>query len=549
MAASLPDVLNVPDILDVKSVDNWSNYSGTVTSDKIPLFCTPRPATKVLGKEPGALQSQANAVNAILKYCYANQAQVRTMGSRWSFSPIIKPNQVILDPPNLNSMVLVGPNSQTESYKGKRGEQGFIPYWIMGGAEISAINRRLLKDPLQLTPARKSLCLQTSGAADGHRLAGCIATGTHGAAIQIGAVHDNVLGVHMLVAPDKAVFIQSSSEPALTDTFVNWLQDQTGMPITHLQDDDLLATALVSLGSLGILFSVVMETVPAYTLLTQTLSFDDRLDPRLWAAIKTLENNGLFPDQPAKPYHFEVLFNPYPVLGKPAAMLKMMWKKTADGVNPTDADPTVPAMPSDTMSFIARMVGRLDGTLTGGLLAHELGIIINSELQSMFGHVDKIARFPGVVFGETDLPKGTGASTEIAVDYADTERTARVLWDVFDQQSKKGHHLLGAMSLRFVPASKAHLAMNIHPMNCHIELPSIDNKGVRDVYKAVWDRLEEAGIPYTCHWGQLSGMNPTRLAKYFQGREQKWKAGREKLLDATGRKVFSTPLLEQLGLD
>ena len=39
------------------------------------------------------------------------------------------------------------------------------------------------------------------------------------------------------------------------------------------------------------------------------------------------------------------------------------------------------------------------------------------------------------------------------------------------------------------------------------------------------------------------------MAKYFQGREAKWKTGREKLLDATGRKVFSTPLLAQVGLE
>jgi hypothetical protein len=549
MNIPVPPTLNLPDILDVKSVDEWSNYSGTVTVKGVPLFCTPRPATKDLGKDPGALKSQASAVNAILKFCYDNGAPLRAMGSRWSFSPIIQPKQVILDTPNLNGMLKIGPLSQTDAYKASRGSKGFVPYLIMGGTEVGAINRRLLRDPPLMTPPGGPLCLQTSGAGDGHRLAGCIATGTHGSALQIGAVHDTVLAIHLLVAPDKAVLIQSGSAPALTDTFVSWLQNETGIPITHLRDDELLAAAQVSLGSLGVVFAVVMETVPAYRLLRRTVPFNDRTDPKLWDAIKKLDSCAFFPEEEARPYHFEVLFNPYPVSGNPAALLTLMWKKPVGDAVAADADLVKPAMPSDTMSLVARLVRGVDGKLTGGLVADVLGRIINSEVQGMFGKADGTLLFPGLVFGATSLPKGTGASTELVINYEDTERTVHALWDVLKQQSKLGKHLLGVMSLRFAPASKAHMAMNINPMNCFIELPSIKNQGVLDVYTAVWNRLEAEGIPYSCHWGQLSGMNPSRLAKYYKGREVKWKAAREKLLDETGRKVFSTPLLSQVGLE
>ncbi len=206
-------------------------------------------------------------------------------------------------------------------------------------------------------------------------------------------------------------------------------------------------------------------------------------------------------------------------------------------------------MPSDTMSLISCFIGKIDGKLTGDLLARKLGSIINDQVHTLFGKADGTLLIPGKMFGATNLPKGTGASTEIVVNHTDTERAVREIWDVFSKQSKLGKHLLGAMSLRFVPASQAHLAMNVHPMNCFIELPSIKNEGVLNVYTAIWNRLEQKGIPFTCHWGQLGGMNPGRLTKYFQGREQKWKAARAKLLDETGRKVFSAPLLAQVGLE
>jgi hypothetical protein len=56
----------------------------------------------------------------------------------------------------------------------------------------------------------------------------------------------------------------------------------------------------------------------------------------------------------------------------------------------------------------------------GWLLALSANII-NSQVQSMFGHVDNTPLFPGQRFGATDLPKGTGASTELAIDHVDTE--------------------------------------------------------------------------------------------------------------------------------
>jgi len=90
--------------------------------------------------------------------------------------------------------------------------------------------------------------------------------------------------------------------------------------------------------------------------------------------------------------------------------------------------------------------------------------------------------------------------------------------------------------------------MNVNAMNTYIELPSIRNDGVLRIYEALWDGLEQAGIPFTCHWGQLGGMNETRLRRYFGGRVDAWKSARARLLDAVGRRVFEAALLRDVGL-
>jgi hypothetical protein len=90
--------------------------------------------------------------------------------------------------------------------------------------------------------------------------------------------------------------------------------------------------------------------------------------------------------------------------------------------------------------------------------------------------------------------------------------------------------------------------MNVFDMNCYIELPSIRNSAVLDIFRAVWDALDRELIPFTCHWGQLHGINLTRLTRYFGDRAESWKAARFRLLDPIGREVFGAPILREVGL-
>jgi peptidoglycan hydrolase-like protein with peptidoglycan-binding domain len=71
------------------------------------------------------------------------------------------------------------------------------------------------------------------------------------------------------------------------------------------------------------------------------------------------------------------------------------------------------------------------------------------------------------------------------------------------------------------------------------------------LYQAIWDGLDAARIPFTCHWGQLNGLNPARLNAYFGSRVEAWKSARNALLagDATALNVFAAPILTDVGLD
>ncbi len=527
------DFPNVPGVKSVSELE--ANYSGTISNRSIPLYYTPPGGTDV-----SILKTHADAVASLLKYCFAQDppAPLRALGSAWSFSRVVEPGRVVVDPANMTFVERVPAKLFAPGYAA-RAAQGYVPIFAEGGTQIASLNRRLASD--------LRLALQTSGAGDGHRLAGCIATGTHGSALGIGALHDTVQGLLLMVAPDRLVFLQPATDPFATQGIAGWLAQQTGHAVESLQDDDAFHAALVSLGSFGFVLGVVVEAVPLYRLKFQRFARPWN-DATVWNAIETFDLSPLCPGVADRPYHFDVVMHPYPPGGgDPGLFVTLMWKTSADGVPATSPLPVVPLGSSDLMGFVGRLTKALDGRLTEPLALPILRAFISQELVAN-GSPAAGEAFPGEMFGPTSLPAGTGASTEIAVDQKQARQALEVIYKVLDQRQQQGHFLLGCLGVRFVPQTRALLGMNAAAMNCYIELPSIRNNDVLGIYQAIWDALEQANIPFTCHWGQLGGMNPARLARYFGDRAVRWRAYRAQLLGPVGSRVFGAPILGDVGL-
>lgn len=522
----------------VKAVTGWRNYHGTVGKRPVATYCTPDAIGLAGDPTPRRFERHTQSITAIIDHCLKQKAPLRVMGSTWSLSRIIEPKDVVIDPANLNVMLRLREEWLTPSYRVKRPATGFTPVFAQSGTRIASINRRL---------AEIGLALQTSGASDGHRVAGCIATGTHGSAMKIGAVHDTVLALHMFCSATESVVVQPATNPVITAGFIQWLEDDTGLPVRLLSDDQLFGAALVSLGSLGVLHGAVFETVPLYrfSLRARAYKFDDAA---LWHAVETLDTRPLHPDRQDVPYHFDVILNPHPLPHRMGAFATFLWKEDAGDQPPNPPGPVSPETASDTMGLISSLSELFDDPLSSMVLK----TVLSDQLESRY-KATKTDRhlFPGQVFGPTALPAGRGTSTEIVVDHARTRDAVRTIYEVLDASAQAGDHLLGAVALRFIPKSKSTLGMNAHAMNTYIEMPSIRNAEAVRIYQACWSALEKAGIPFTCHWGQLHGMSRKRLERYFgAARVKSWIDARGKLLPtATARAVFASPLLAECGLD
>ncbi|MEY4546870.1 MAG: hypothetical protein RL685_3065 [Pseudomonadota bacterium] len=522
------------------AVQHWSNYSGTIGPIDIPHFFTIPGDPAKLGN---ALEVHGKALSEILEYCFSapQPLPLRAIGSGWSFSPVLQPEQVVVDTGAMYVIKGIPHQHWTGSYLARAQGQGFRPVFVEGGAGIGTLNDKLGRSG--------RLALQTSGAGNGHRMGGCIATGTHGSALRVGALHDTVLAMYLLVAPQRALLIQSDKAPTFHASVADWLQEQTKIPTQLIDDEQLLAAARVGLGSLGFVFGAVVEATGLYRLEIHRVRGPAN-DPAILHAIRTLDTSQLHAHAPDdRPYHFDVVMNPYPVDGKDNWFVTIMYKRSAANTKFASPRLGIPRTTVDTMGLISSLVDVFGGGLLGGLTREIVGQQICNQLENDAKPLEETL-FPGQIFGPTTLPKGQGASTEIVVDHGQALAALDTVHQVLLEQAQAGNLMLGVVAARFVPKTRSLIGMNQHEMNCFIELPSVNNHGVRELFRALWQKLQQSGINFACHWGQLGGFSPARTQQYYREHAEQWTAARRKLLVTdTAMKVFGAKLLQDAGLD
>lgn len=513
---------------------NWNNFHSTITGRHVPIYAILDAVVDTTTATLTRDQRHATAINAILEWAFAQNPPepVRAVGAAWSLSNIIEPGNVIIDPGAMNGITKVNPDWLTEAYTATCPD-GAVPMIVQGGTNIQYLSQKL---------GEIGLCLQTSGASDGHRIAGLIATGTHGSAIDVGAVHDTVLAIHLIVAPNKALLLQPEAN-SIDDSLAEWFQMRTGIPTESRKDNDQFFAAQVAVGSMGFVHSVVIEAVPLFLLQGRMIQ-RPLGDAQVFEAVRTMDSTPLHPDRPERPYHFSLLINPYS--DDVGTYVGLWWKQSAAGVpyrGPSWADAMIP---SDTARIIAGLVGLIDGPLAGPIVEHIIGT--NLKNQNPDGYLPA-PLFLSQAFAPTSLPPGVGTSTEIVVDQGLGVEAIQAVLGALESERDQGRHLLGAMGIRFVPRTNALLGMNVHEMNMYIELGSMKNDTIRQVHQRCWDSLDAAGIPYTCHWGQEHRLDAAHLDTYFGDRVPRWKAARQAILESPeAMRVFASPTLAQVGL-
>lgn len=535
MSNTLP-VATLPDGISFIPLTEWENRheNFTVTFAKDACFNMRLPFD--FNQHEKNYKATTKNFQWLIKYAIDRAIRLRAIGGGWSFSDVAVGDGIV-DTRELRVFFPIG--------------EGFLrPEYLSNGRK--AENLILTQCGMSMLQLSKELekengwfkSLKASGASNGQTVAGATATGTHGAAFGVGAVHDTIVGMHIITGPDSHVWLERKSYPVASAAFIDWLG------ATPIRDDDIFNAAVVSFGSFGFVHSLLIETEPVFLLEKHTsgnIPYNDALKTALNTLnFTTIKDFLPYPLPSPNPplYHFEVLFNPHNFAvdnEEKGVFFKLMYKipYTSDYDKPTD---------NSKFQYGDELLGVIQTVLDllPNVLQHKLVPALVTKLLPEAFSTDKTEKGTiGETFGNTKI-RGKAASAAIAIDCANA---SLVLEEII--QLNQEIPFPGALALRFVKGTNALLGFTKFPLTCVLEMDGADCNPSRNFFAKTWNRLEELQIPFTMHWGKINfGLNPQRVRKmYGHSNVDRWIKSRKTLLDLPAQKVFTNDFMIRCGLD
>ena len=189
-------------------MSTWRNWSGTES------------ATGVEVLRPGSADELAAAV----KTAAEQGKKLKAVGSGHSFTGCSVPSQVMIRMDGLSSIV----HADKESGR----------VTVGAGTGLRKLNAGL---------AAFDLAMANLGDIDKQTISGAISTGTHGTGARLGGLATQVVGLDLVTADGSVLHCSAEENP------------------------DVFAAARVSVGALGVISSLTLQTVPAFLLCAQEM--------------------------------------------------------------------------------------------------------------------------------------------------------------------------------------------------------------------------------------------------------------------------------------
>ncbi len=465
------------------------------------------------------LQETTRQFQTLIAEAKKQGLKARAIGSSWSLSRAPTTTGWAFNTNRLRGRLKVPAADVDASYPGTADQKAGL-YLFQCGNTVADVNKVLENDG-----AKRALF--TSGAANGQTIVGATACGTHGSALEFGALHDHIVAIH-LITRDSHFWIERGSRKVMSDA---WITQLGATP--KRADDDLFNATVVSFGSFGIINAVVLETAPRYLL--ETKPGTAKLDEDLWKVIGALD----FSAHPSfkaagKPYFFQAVINP----ATDEVLIMANYRKDGSGSHQPNydliSDPKSIGPGFDALSAVGIIVKAFPGVIPpfSKLAAKQL---FDTKVKT---------GTPGEIYGFKP-PLLHVASGSIAVALKDARKALEALIQLYKE--------IGPVPLvlgcRYVRKSPGLLAFNKFPTTLAISIDGIDNADSRKYFAAAADRLEALGIDYTQHWGKVNAYTKARVLKAYGGNVAKWlKARRDVLPDAKDRAVFDNAYIEDRGL-
>ena len=384
----------------------------------------------------------------------------------------------------------------------------------------------------------RGLELKTLGGSSGQSLAGAVSTGVHGMDLDRGPLPHMVRAIH-LVGPGG---VQHWIEPSKPITERAALKQALGLADGNIHyDDDWFGSVLVSMGSLGIIYSLVLEVDTSYALAQSRTKVD-------WTAIRARmadSNDDLLVGNRG----VQVALSPYPRGdGSRGCYLTTRNEAPPDGL-------TVPAdEPWKAKLFVPVLI---DSFQRNPSLIDDGVNTITSEEQKQ----QDISSWAHDLVGGSDPGENKGLTVEFFFDtstttYLDFVDAALEILRKAYYDERPGRSYLGWISMRFQGRSGAYLSPHHGASRtCTVEFAAVWQ--TRNLAGPVWwadtpvllALIEAEGRKFggVQHWGMNDDVNTLDVARAYS-RLDTWRRVRWELTRGSTLATFDSDFTRRCGL-
>ncbi|NIV14175.1 MAG: FAD-binding protein [Aliifodinibius sp.] len=449
--------------LEYTTRETWKNYSDTQISQPMRQYW------------PDSLAE----IIEVVKFAEKHELQVRAVGSGHSWSDVAVTTDFLVLPQKLNKVLpleesLLKDNVDTSTL-----------FRVESGITLRELNEIL---------ESKDLALPNLGGYDGQTIVGVISTSTHGSGIEFGPFDQSVESLELVGEGGKVYRI----EPA--NGITNPSEYKKAHPDRELkQDDDWINSVVMSMGCMGIFYSVILRIVPKFYLKeVRTMS--------TWSKVKEDLKGGVL----KKHDHYELYLSPYKDNGDYPCLITER-NRTTDIHNLTKAQKNRNVVSGILASLpyinrILNFIFNLDPKITPE--------IIKSSLE---GQVDDYTDISYNVFLVGKPSRITAYSQEIGFpmkDHAYIKAIDRLLEMVHVNEAIGELYHTASITIRFVKASKAYLSMMHGYDTCMVEIITVKNtQGAFEMMERYENEMYKySGRP---HWGQVHSLTFDIIQKLY----------------------------------
>jgi FAD binding domain/PASTA domain len=415
---------------------------------------------------------------------------------------------------------------------------------------------------------RLGLALETMGGAAGQTLVGAVSTGTHGGDKALPPIADSVLALHLVGVGGTQYWVEPSAgitDPALLRQHVAPGVD----PGNVVYDDELFNACLVSLGCLGIVYSVVLRVREQYDLVETTR----RMSWREFQAGFTA-----FLDDPANRF-LQVLVSPYRRDGEHPCLVTVRAEAAATSplMRSTDLFHTILHIALDIgigpdLLAVLGQLPSIDFHADQDELITQIAEIVLTRLPDQLPilerrYIDILgSRWPegplrGLSHSVMDLgygtpPRASQPGNSLEMFFPTTDGGGRLGCARFVDETigtiaaATDTFFAGYISIRFTSATRAFLGMQRWPQTCAVEVSAV--RGVRRMAELIQETyrvgLRTGGLP---HWGQQLDFGVPGYREGYGGvypDYARWRRAYHRMSNGFTQTTFATELSDRWNL-